>query len=81
MAIKVHNKTNSSIGISINHWGDSGKTGFYTVSGDSVESWSRSDSRGFVMFLREGAMSGPYYVKADSTVTIHSNRVDNAVRV
>lgn len=69
--ITVNNHSGVRLYACINQWGDSGKTGWFKF--DKRETWSRTDSRGFVLGVSKSASgSNPsmYYVKAGGTVNI-----------
>lgn len=73
MSIQVVNDALRTIEVSINEWGDA-KTGYYSISPNGRESWSRSDSRGFVMYVKgSNSGNGPWYVKAGSVIKFHEN--------
>jgi hypothetical protein len=80
--IKVTNSSSHSIKVAINHWGDDGQTGFFTVSSGGHETWGRSDVRGFVMSVNQGGNTTPYYVLKDSNITVSDSSVtdgDNTI--
>jgi hypothetical protein len=85
MKITVNNKTDSTINVSINRWGTSGKTKYYEIKADHSEDWDRSDDRGFVMYLKEsGSIDGPYYVRTGDPKVVTFNKdstVDGAIEI
>lgn len=80
--MKVQNNTSGVIKVAVNKWGDSGSTTYYTKEKNSSGSWSRSDSRGFVMMIeRPNQQARPYYVLAKSYVEVWNNEVKRDYRV
>ncbi len=73
--IKVTNNASQKIRVSINKWGDSGDTTYFSINQGESGKWSRSDDRGFVMMVKKGGATEPYYVQHDSEIVVHSNRV------
>lgn len=75
MGITVTNKSPSKIEVSINKWGDEGKTNFFSIDKGKVESWDRSDERGFVLSLKRNGAQNPYYVQATSQIEVDQSTV------
>jgi len=82
--IKVNNTSGIKIDVAINHWGDDGSTGFYTIKDGDSEQWARSNNLGFVMVITQHKVDreeGTYwYVKADKEIYVRSlSEVDGAL--
>lgn len=73
--MKVTNSSTREIEVSINHWGDSGNTGYFTIAQGDDESWDRSDDRGFVMVVKKGGSQLPYYIYYDSVIIVQDDKV------
>ncbi|MGG1947909.1 hypothetical protein AB1286_24430 [Trinickia sp. NRRL B-1857] len=69
MTITVRNYTVYGIDVSINQWGDSGSAKPVTMQPAHIETWDRTDPRGFVMYV-DGIYVAPYLVFANNTYTI-----------
>lgn len=69
--ITVVNESNEIAHVAINEWGTGGSTGYWKLqsTGNSKkwEHWDRTDSRGFVMHIKEtnGFVDGSYFVKSN----------------
>ena len=74
MSIQVINEELKTIEVSINHWGDSGETKYYSLHPNKDGSWNRSDSRGFVMYVKGSSQGdGPWYVKVGAVIKFHED--------
>ncbi len=62
--MKITNKSGKTVELSVNKWGDSGNTSYFTVKNDKSESWGRSDVRGFVLSLSQGGSTYPFLIMA-----------------
>lgn len=80
--IKVTNKMDNKLNVSISHWSDFGDTSKQTISPEATLSWERTDSRGFVMYVTSSIYNdGPYYVLANAEVSISESGVTGATKV
>jgi len=80
--IKVTNQNSSSIKVAISKWGREGNTSYFTIQKGKNETWSRSDSKGFIMRLNDaGNLDGPYYVDATATVVVNTSNVSGATYI
>lgn len=76
MSIHVKNEADFSIGVSINHWGDSGSTARHDIDPGETESWDRSDPRGFVLHLQFDGFAHSYMVLANSLIIVTNAFID-----
>ncbi|MCB2254439.1 hypothetical protein KTQ74_21215 [Pseudomonas chlororaphis] len=81
MGIHVKNNTSNKIEVAINQWGNDGQTGYFPIAVDQSDTWSRTDSRGFVLSLRKGGTEKPYYVQSDSSIVVGISDVKDNGRV
>lgn len=72
--ISVANQTGSQIVVAVNTWGR-GDTSNKRIAENETQNFDRSDPRGLVMALSQGASQQNYYVFADSSVVVQTNRV------
>lgn len=75
--MKVTNKTEQSIKVSINKWGNSGDTSYFSIGPYKTGTWDRSDERGFVMLVSIDGTSKPYYIQSNHDIIIYSDSVKN----
>ncbi|MCL1127547.1 hypothetical protein [Shewanella surugensis] len=75
MTISVGNSGVASLEVSINKWGDSGDTSYFTVTGGDPETWDRTDERGFVMAVKKNSNVNKYYVIANSFIIVSNENV------
>ncbi len=82
-SITVVNQTGYKISVAINEWEEDDRlTPYYTLSNKEKSSWKRSDSRGYIMALKDaGKMDGDYYVEAGSSIVITQSNVSNSRKV
>ena len=81
MAIVVTNLSEGDIEVSINRWGTGGNTSPKKLDSGKTESWSRSNERGFVMYITMDGSGTPYFVLNDSVITVLDvNRVEDQGR-
>ena len=73
--IKVTNNASQQIKVAINKWGDEGSTTYYSKSQGESGTWDRSDDRGFVMMVKKGGSTEPYYVQHDSNIIVDKSQV------
>lgn len=85
--IIIVNRSPDTLSVAINIWSSNGgNPGTFAVlpgaTGDSA-TWSRTDERGYVMFLKQGGSEAPFYVVPGSTITFVSmdSVVDNGQRI
>ncbi|MDR2532932.1 MAG: hypothetical protein LBC82_08855 [Oscillospiraceae bacterium] len=75
MAISVKNTGSQPCEVSVNQWGAGEQTGFFTLKGGDKGSWNRTDKRGFVMSIKRGNLTYPFFVTANSEVDINERRI------
>ncbi|MEM9271680.1 MAG: hypothetical protein AAGA80_01775 [Cyanobacteria bacterium P01_F01_bin.143] len=74
--MKLYNETTKHIQVAVNRWGDKGNTGYCRVSPGKTETWSRSDTRGFIMSIeRAGETAKPYFVTCESEVKVYKDKI------
>lgn len=74
MSIQVINEELKTIEVSLNHWGKGGETSYFPIAPNKDESWGRSDSRGFVMYIKGSSEgNGPWYVKTGTVIKFHED--------
>jgi hypothetical protein len=75
MSISVGNEGVASLQVSINRWGTSGSTDYFSVTSGAPSSWNRTDDRGFVMAIKRDGTEGKYYVRAGTSIVISRDKV------
>lgn len=72
MTIVVRNYNPGPISVCINHWGDEGDTGAYTIAKGASESWNRDTETNVVMTLGPiGSTTASYLIAGPGTVYVY----------
>lgn len=69
MTINITNQSQLPIEVAINRYGKEGDTDYFTIAAFGDNSWNRSDSRGYIMSVKNGGAETPYFVRFDSGIT------------
>ena len=73
--ITLENTSGHDVEVSIHAWDENGDLTYRVVKDGSNTQWERADNRGYVMSLRKGGGTKPYFVLKDSAITVKPHRV------
>lgn len=62
MAITITNGASGLIKVAVGTWHKDGSDDYYTIEQGNTETWSRSDSRGYLMAVQGQAKTNEYYI-------------------
>ncbi|MBI6549931.1 hypothetical protein [Xenorhabdus lircayensis] len=79
----VTNNTIYIISVSVNRWStESGAgDGWFDIQPGDNESWSRSDSRGYIVSIASEGETISYFALSDSSIAVYQNFVEDDGRV
>ena len=76
---------NQNLDVSLSNWGSNESTAYQSISPNQTHDFTRTDPRGFVMMVRNGASGQalPYYVLAGDKISASSatSVTDNGVNI
>ena len=77
MTITITNGASRVVKVAVSSWKTDSNPSedYFSIEQGSSDTWSRSDSRGYLMLVQDLAQTSEYYVSSSSKIVIEDDRV------